>query len=153
MSSIKVNSIVENTADNGVDIEGLNFKDSQVSNLSFKDYSETKQTLTSTSGVLAIDLENGNTGTITLSENITDIDFTNVPTTGVSTFTLQITQDSTDRTVAINAVTVNGGSDVTAKTVGGGGFTMTTGSAAIDLVSFLFIDAGTPLLNAQQNFS
>jgi hypothetical protein len=153
MSSIKVNSIVENTADNGVDIEGLNFKDSQVSNLSFKDYSETKQTLTSTSGVLAIDLENGNTGTITLSENITDIDFTNVPTTGVSTFTLQITQDSTDRTVAINAVTVNGGSDVTAKTVGGAGFTMTTGSGAIDLVSFLFIDAGTPLLNAQQNFS
>jgi len=153
MSSIKVNSIVENTADNGVDIEGLNFKDSQVSNLSFKDYSETKQTLTSTSGVLAIDLENGNTGTITLSENITDIDFTNVPTTGVSTFTLQITQDSTDRTVAINAVTVNGGSDVTAKTAGGGGFTMTTGSAAIDLVSFLFIDAGTPLLNAQQNYS
>lgn len=153
MSSIKVNSIVENTADNGVDIEGLNFKDSQVSNLSFKDYSETKQTLTSTSGVLAIDLENGNTGTITLSENITDIDFTNVPTTGVSTFTLQITQDSTARTVAINAVTVNGGSDVTAKTVGGAGFTMSTGSAAIDLVSFLFIDAGTPLLNAQQNFS
>jgi hypothetical protein len=118
-----------------------------------KGYAETDQAVTSTSGVVAIDLDNGNTGSITLTENITDIDFTNVPTSGVSTFTLQITQDSTDRTVAINAVTVNGGGDVTAKTAGGAGFTMSTGSGAIDLVTFLFLDAGTPLLNALQNFS
>ena len=118
-----------------------------------KAYSETKQTVTSSSGVVAIDMSAGNTGAITLSENITDIDFTNVPTSGVATFTLQLTQDSTDRTVAINAVTINGGSDVTAKTVGGAGYTMTTGSGSIDLITFLFVDAGTPLLNAQQNFS
>ena len=118
-----------------------------------KGYFETDQAVTSSSGVLAIDLDSGNTGTITLTENITDIDFTNVPTNGVSTFTLQITQDSTPRTVAINAVTVNGGGDVTAKTAGGAGFTMSTGSGAIDLVTFLFLDAGTPLLNALQNFS
>jgi hypothetical protein len=118
-----------------------------------KGYFETDQAVTSSSGVLAIDLDSGNTGTITLTENITDIDFTNVPTNGVSSFTLQITQDTTDRTVAINAVTVNGGSDVTAKTAGGAGFTMSTGSGAIDLVTFLFVDAGTPLLNALQNFS
>jgi len=118
-----------------------------------KGYFETDQAVTSSSGVISIDLDNGNTGTITLTENITDIDFTNVPTNGVSTFTLQITQDSTDRTVAINAVTVNGGGDVTAKTAGGAGFTMSTGSGAIDLVTFLFVDAGTPLLNALQNFS
>ena len=118
-----------------------------------KGYFETDQAVTSSSGVLAIDLDSGNTGTITLTENITDIDFTNVPTNGVSSFTLQITQDSTDRTVAINAVTVNGGGDVTAKTAGGAGFTMSTGSGAIDLVTFLFVDAGTPLLNALQNFS
>ena len=118
-----------------------------------KGYFETDQAVTSSSGVLAIDLDSGNTGTITLTENITDIDFTNVPTSGVSTFTLQITQDTTDRTVAINAVTVNGGGDVTAKTAGGAGFTMSTGSGAIDLVTFLFLDGGTPLLNALQNFS
>ena len=118
-----------------------------------KDYVEVDQAVTSSSGVVSIDLANGNTGTITLTENITDIDFTNVPTSGVSTFTLQITQDTTDRTVAINAVTVNGGGDVTAKTAGGAGFTMSTGSGAIDLVTFLFVDAGTPLLNALQNFS
>jgi hypothetical protein len=118
-----------------------------------KGYFETDQAVTSSSGVITIDLDSGNTGTITLTENITDIDFTNVPASGVSTFTLQITQDTTDRTVAINAVTVNGGGDVTAKTAGGAGFTMSTGSGAIDLVTFLFVDAGTPLLNALQDFS
>jgi len=118
-----------------------------------KAYSETKQTVTSSSSVVAIDMSAGNTGAITLSENITDIDFTNVPTSGVSTFTLQITQDSTDRTVAINAVTVNAGSDVTAKTAAGAGYTVSTGSGAIDLVTFLFVDAGTPLLTIQQAFS
>ena len=127
--------------------------DSTVTAISLQDYAEVDQSLSSSSGVLAIDLDSGNTGTITLTENITDIDFTNVPANGVSTFTLQITQDSTDRTVAINAVTVNGGGNVTAKTAGGAGYTMSTGSGAIDLVTFLFVDAGTPLLNALQNFS
>ena len=127
--------------------------DTTVSGITLTDYAETDVAVTSSSGVISIDLDSGNTGTITLTENITDIDFTNVPTSGVSTFTLQITQDTTDRTVAINAVTVNGGGDVTAKTAGGAGFTMSTGSGAIDLVTFLFLDAGTPLLNALQNFS
>src|SRR5210317_141009 len=129
------------------------FADQTASAVVLKDYAETDVAVTSSSGVVSIDLANGNTGTITLTENITDIDFTNVPTNGVSTFTLQITQDSTDRTVAINAVTVNGGGNVTAKTAGGAGYTMSTGSGAIDLVTFLFVDAGTPLLNALQNFS
>ena len=129
------------------------FADQTASAIVLKDYAETDVAVTSSSGVISIDLANGNTGSITLTENISDIDFTNVPTNGVSTFTLQITQDSTARTVAINAVTVNGGGDVTAKTAGGGGYTVSTGSGAIDLVTFLFLDAGTPLLNALQDFS
>ena len=129
------------------------FADQVASAVILKDYAETDVAVTSSSGVVSINLANGNTGSITLTENITDIDFTNVPADGVSTFTLQITQDTTDRTVAINAVTVNGGGDVTAKTAGGAGYTMSTGSGAIDLVTFLFLDGGTPLLNALQNFS
>ena len=131
----------------------VDFNDQVAKEIILKDYAETDVAVTSSSGVVSIDLANGNTGTITLTENITDIDFTNVPANGVSTFTLQITQDTSDRTVAINAVTVNGGGNVTAKTAGGAGFTMSTGSGAIDLVTFLFVDAGTPLLNALQNFS
>jgi uncharacterized membrane protein len=85
------------------------FGDQTASAIVLKDYAETDVAVTSSSGVVAIDLANGNTGHITLTENITDIDFTNVPTNGVSTFTLQITQHaSSAKTVAINAVTVNG---------------------------------------------
>tara|TARA_Y100000114_G_C11645318_1_gene271400 strand:+ start:25 stop:699 length:675 start_codon:yes stop_codon:yes gene_type:complete len=128
--------------------------DTTIDSIALKDYSEVDVAVTSSSGVVAIDMNNGNTGSITLTENITDIDFTNVPTNGVATFTLQITQHaSSAKTVAINAVTVNGGGNVTAKTAGGSGFTVSTGANAIDLVTFLFLDAGTPLLNALQDFS
>ncbi len=128
--------------------------DQEINAVVLKDYAETDVAVTSSSGVVSINLANGNTGSITLTENITDIDFTNVPTNGVSTFTLQITQHaSSAKTVAINAVTVNGGGNVTAKTAGGGGYTVSSGASAIDLVTFLFLDAGTPLLNALQDFS
>ena len=128
--------------------------DQEINAVVLKDYAETDVAVTSSSGVVSINLANGNTGSITLTENITDIDFTNVPTNGVSTFTLQITQHaSSAKTVAINAVTVNAGGNVTAKTAGGGGYTVSTGASAIDLVTFLFLDAGTPLLNALQDFS
>ena len=132
----------------------MDFNDQTAKEIVLKDYAETDQALSSSSNVLAIDLANGNTGSITLTENITDIDFTNVATNGVSTFTLQITQHaSSSKTVAINAITVNGGGNVTAKTAGGGGYTVSSGANDIDLLTFLFIDAGTPLLNALQDFS
>ena len=130
------------------------FGDNIASGLLLKDYAETDVAESTSSGVLAIDLSAGNTGTITLTENVTDIDFTNVPTNGISTFTLQITNHaSSPKTVTITAVTVNGGGNVTPKTAGGAGYTMTASNSAIDLVTFLFVDAGTPLLNALQNFS
>ena len=150
-SEIKVDTISENTSANGITIDGVKVKDSGIESFNLKDYSETIQTLSSSSGVVSIDMNNGNVGTITLSENVTDIDFTNVPTSGAVSFVLEITQDSTDRTVAINAITVNGGSNVTAKTVGAGGYTMTTGSGKIDIATFIFLNAGTPYLNALQD--
>ena len=123
-------------------------------NKELKGYKETDVDLTSTSGVVSIDLNNGNTGSLTLTENITDIDFTNVPANGVGSFTLKITQDSTTAyTVAINAITVNAGGDVTAKTAGAGGYTMTATLDAEDLLFFLFFDEGTPYLTANQEMS
>jgi hypothetical protein len=119
-----------------------------------QNYVEKDVMLSSSSGVVAIDLANGNTGSLTLTENVTDIDFTNVPTNGVSSFTVKVTQDASSAyTVAINAITVNGGSDVTAKTAGASGFTMTATLSAEDLLFFLFFDAGTPYLTAQQEMS
>ena len=132
----------------------VDFNDQTAKEIILKDYAETDQALTSSSNALAINLANGNTGSITLTENITDIDFTNVPSNGVSTFTLQITQHaSSSKTVAINQITVNGGGHVTGKTAGGGGYTVSSGANAIDLITFLFLDAGTPLINALQEFS
>lgn len=132
----------------------INAGDQEISAAVLKDYAETDVALSSSSGVVAIDLANGNTGSLTLTEAVTDIDFTNVPTNGVSSFTVKVTQDASSAyTVAINAITVNGGSDVTAKTAGAGGFTMTATLGAEDLLFFLFFDAGTPYLTAQQEMS
>ena len=129
------------------------FADQTASAIVLKDYAETDVAVTSGT-TLAIDLSNGNTGTVTLGHSVTDIDFTNVPTNGISTFTLQVTQDGTgSRTMAINAVTVNGGSHATAKTPGGSGLTLSTAAGKIDLLTFLFVDAGTPLLNSLLDFS
>jgi hypothetical protein len=55
--------------------------------------------------------------------------------------------------MAINAITVNGGGNVTGLTPGGAGLTLSTGANDVDLVSFLFFDAGTPLINSLLNFS
>ena len=130
--------------------------DQEISAVSLKDYTETDVAVTSSSGVVAIDLANGNTGAITLTENITDIDFTNVPANGTSTFTLKITQHaSSAKTVAINQITVNGSGHQTAKTpFGGSGYTMTTTTSRTDILGFLFFDAGTDVyLNALQDFN
>ena len=129
------------------------FADQTASAIVLKDYAEPDVAVTSAT-TLAIDLANGNTGTVTLGHSVTDIDFTNVPTNGISTFTLQVTQDGTgSRTMAINQVTVNGGSHATAKTPGGSGLTLSTAAGKIDLLTFLFVDAGTPLLNSLLDFS
>jgi hypothetical protein len=125
--------------------------DQTVSAVVLKDYSETDGSLSSSSGDVAVDMSSANVFSITLSEDVTGIDFTNVPTNGLSTCQIYITQDSTDRTVAINAITVNGGSDSTAKTSGNGGYTMTTGSGKVDIVTFAFLDAGVPFMTFLQD--
>ena len=152
-SELKVNTINEYTSANGVTIDSVSLKDGAVVGAELTDYVETDVAITSGT-TLSIDLANGNTGSVTLGHNVTDIDFTNVPTDGTSSFTLKVTQDATgNRTMAINAITVNGGSNVTAKTPGAAGLTLSTGASDIDLLTFLFFDAGTPLLNSLLDFS
>ena len=153
-SELKVDTISQKTSANGVAIDSVTLKDGAVVGAALTDYVETDVALTSSSGVIAVDLANGNTGSITVSENITDIDFTNVPTNGTSSFTMKVTQDGTgSRTMAINAITVNGGGNVTGLTPGAAGLTLSTGANDVDLVTFLFFDAGTPLINSLLNFS
>jgi hypothetical protein len=127
------------------------FADQTASAIVLKDYAETEQAVTS-GATLTISLANGNTGTVTLGHNVTDIDFTNVPTDLV-TFTLVVTQDGTgSRTMAINAITVNADSHQTAKTAGGAGLTLSTAAASIDILTFMFVDE-TPYLFSQLAFA
>ena len=127
--------------------------DQTISAAILKDYAETDADLTSAVD-LEINLANGNTGSVTLAHNVDDLHFTNVPTAGFATFTLIVTQDGTgSRTMDIDAVSVNGGGDVTAKTAGGAGLTLSTAAGSIDILTFLFKDAGTPFLFSQLAFA
>ena len=121
-----------------------------MTNKTLQDYAETKQVLTSSSNAVAIDLANGNVGTITLTEDISVFNFTNVPAT-FSTFQLYITQHaSSNKTVAISC-TVNGGGAANALTSGAGGYTVTTGANKVDIITFAFVGAATPHLSMLQD--
>ena len=135
MSELNVNKIKEYTGGNAVEFQG---------------YKETDVAITSGT-TLAIDLANGNTGSVTLGHNVTDIDFTNVPAAGISTFTLIVTQDGTgSRTMAINKTTVNGQAETAGKTAGAAGLTLSTAAASIDIVTFIFKDASTTVFIVPQ---
>ena len=127
--------------------------DQTISAAVLKDYNETTAAITSAVD-MTIDLANGNTGTVTLAHNVDDLHFLNVPATGVSTFTLIVTQDGTgSRTMDIDAIDVNtSGSDVTAKTAGGAGLTLSTAAGAVDILTFVFVGV-TPYLFSQLAFA
>jgi len=128
----------------------INAGDQILSAAVLKDYAETDQDVTS-AAVLAIDLANGNTGSVTLAHSVTDIDFTNVPAAGIATFTLIVTQDGTgSRTMAINKTTVNGQAETAGKTAGAAGLTLSTAAASIDIVTFIFKDASTTVFIVPQ---
>ena len=127
--------------------------DQEISAVSLKDYAETDVAVTSGT-TLAIDLSAGNTGSVTLAHNVGTLTFTNVPTNGVSSFTLKAVQDGTgSRTMALSG-TVNG-SSATFKTPEAAGLTLSTGANDIDLVTFLFFDGDETnvLVNSLLNFS
>jgi len=150
-------SITSNDSDTKIPTAAAvkNYADAEAATLTnkvLKDYNETTAGITSAVD-MAIDLANGNTGTVTLGHNVDDLHFTNVPASGVTTFTLVVTQDGTgSRTMDIDAVSVNGGGDVTAKTAGAAGLTLSTAAASIDILTFVFVGT-TPFLFSQLAFA
>lgn len=107
--------------------------------------------LADTNGTMIIDFDKGNFGDITLAANVTAVKFFNAPADGsVTTVTAKITQDSSARTFdyADSAVTVysDGGSTAVTgeiKFAGGAHHVQSTGSGAVDLVSFTCIPNGS----------
>lgn len=142
---VKVDTISEKTSGSGVTIDGVLIRDGSIGS-SYLDVSttETIQSLSSSSGVLSINVANGKTGTITLTENITDIDFTNVPTSGHVTFTLYVSTDTTTSYIInINKITVNGGSESDGLS---NSFTVSQGVNTKDVVTFQFFNASQPVV-------
>ena len=107
--------------------------------------------LADTNATMIVDFSNGNVGDITLAANVTAVKFFNAPADGtVATVTAKITQDSSARTFdyADSAVTVysDGGSTAVTgeiKFAGGAHHVQSTGSGAVDLVSFTCIPSGS----------
>ena len=133
MSSIlKVDNIQEKTASGTIQLGNT--------------VSEDVTAVTSSSGTLTLDASVGGFFTVALSENITTWTISNLPAGRATVITVRFTQDSTDRTVVS---TIN---TVAAKTAGGGGWTMSTGSGVIDIVTVLY-DGTNYYLVPQQAWS
>ena len=153
-NGLKTDTISEKTADTGVTIDGVLIKDGTIES-TYLDASttETIQTLTSSSGVLTINMNNGKAGTITLTEDITDVDFTNVPTSGYSEFILQVTQaSSASYTIDLEDMSINGGTDVAAKVATGSESTVSVENNSINRYEFRFFNAGAPQFRVFKDF-
>lgn len=153
-NGLKTDTIAEKTSNTGVTIDGVLIKDGTIES-TYLDASttETIQTLTSSSGVLTINMNNGKAGTITLTEDITDIDFTNVPTSGYSEFILQVTQaSSASYTINLEDMSINGGTDVAAKVATGSESTVSVENSSINRYEFRFFNAGAPQFRVFKDF-
>jgi hypothetical protein len=140
MSTVQVDAIAESTTNAGVIVNNA--------------FTTKTQSLSSSSGVLAINLASGNTGSITLTENITDIDFTNVPSTGFVEFQLIITQHaSSAKTVSFDKVTVNGGSEAIGLGLGNAALAISEELDSVDICIFKFNNASSPFIDIEKNYS
>lgn len=111
------------------------YADFDLSRPTLKDYGETLQTLTSSSGSVTWDMESGNHAQITLTEDITTFTFSNfAPSGDLMGCVLYVTQDSTARTITWPSAV---------KWAGGTAPTLSTGSGDVDVLVFISRDAGT----------
>ena len=163
-SELKVDTISEKTSAAGVTIDGVLIKDNVVNTDTISPKTtngatllevpvKKLQTLTSSSGTLTVNAGLGSQGQITLTENISTIAFTNIPTSGVFEMVIYITQHaSSAKTVSFGDITVNGGSSVKAETGGGSSLSMSSTVSATDRYEFFFVNAGTPRVNQTANY-
>ena len=114
------------------------------------------QTLTSSSGVVTVDLANGQIFNLTTIEDITQFTLVGVRANAAQSFTIKITQGSTPRNVGIATFKTEGGSDIPVLFPGNGLLpTVTVSAGATDIYSFMTFDGGQSLYGVVggQNFS
>lgn len=134
-----LSDVVEDTSPQlggDLDVNGhsINMVDELLNRPEIKDYSEAKTSPSSASNVLTLDIENGNVFEVTLTENVTTLNFNNPSSTGKAcSFTLILNQDSTPRTVAWpGSVKWDSGTAPTIST-----------ASAIYILTFVTVNAGT----------
>lgn len=111
-----------------------NFLDNVVQRAEIKDYSETKNLVTISSGTLTLDCETGNVFEVDLTENITTLTISNWPGTGKKgSIELWIKGDGTQRTIALGSI----------RTPGDVGLTPTSTDDDYTVVTFHTFDGGT----------
>ena len=122
-------------ADGSVAATGaFDWVDNKIIRVELKDYSETSTSPSSSGGALTLDLENGDSFDVTLTES-TAFTFSNPPATGkAGSFTLLLSQDGTGGWVTTWPVSVIWS--------GGGSPDPTVTPSATDLFSFFTVDAG-----------
>lgn len=114
----------------------VNYLDQLLSRPELKDYSETLQTPGISSGTLELDLETGNTFSVTLTEDVTTLTISNPPASGkTGSFSLKLAQDATGgRAFAFPA---------SIKFSGGSAPTLSSGADEYDRLVFITEDGGT----------
>ena len=125
---------IQNSAWTLDDSDALLAADKVLQRPELKDYAETKTAISSSGGILTIDLENGNVFSLTTTEAITTVNLNNPPASGKGgSFTLILTQDATGRAITWPAAV---------KWPGGTAPTINTASK-VYVLTFLTVDGGT----------
>jgi len=120
-----------------------------------KTYSEGVQSLSSSSGIVTIDLTKAQTFELTATESITKFVIQNVPS-GSSSFTIKNTQDATGTWfVGVDNFESQGGTSIPVYWPGGVIPVVSTASSTTDIYSFKTFDGGNTLYGivGGQNFS
>lgn len=116
--------------------ENMTFSAAELISPILRNFTVKHNAISSASGVLTIDLSTGNSFSVTLTENITSIVFSNVPASDYVAFSLEITQDGGGGayTVAQPASVIS---------AGGTAPTISTGNDAVDDLTYRTRDGGT----------
>lgn len=126
----------------------LDMADNIIDSPKLRDYSEEQATPSSAAGVLTLDYSTGPVFEVTLTEDVTDVDVTNVPVSGdAAAITIIFVQDGT------GGWTVTFGAEFTWP--GGTAPTITAAAAAVDVITAITTDNGTTWRGfiSGQNFS
>ena len=120
-----------------------------------KSYHEAPVTLTSSSGIVNVDLSLGQTFTITTTENVLEFRAFNFSSNNATSFTIKIVQGTTPRNVGIDTFKTSGGVAIPVYWPGGIVPTVTAAANAIDIYSFMTFDGVDTLycVIGGQNFS